>query len=177
MHLFQFWGRFEFLNTYLVKCMLHVCNMLCIISNCKRLLHKNIIQVTFAGWADIFLGCYNFQRKINTTGRESSRLYSQRDRSLHCGHEVRGVQLVLEDRFLHPFQQGQQVQVVPIHTQMEKTSWCKPPKTLILLVLCSKWYCRFFIIIECFGRFSTHSLSSRSSRSSGTLVTRLTLKR
>ncbi len=54
---------------------------------------------------------------MNAQGRKTSHLYSQRDRSLHCDHEVRGVQWVLEDRFLHPFQLGQQVQVVPTYTE------------------------------------------------------------
>lgn len=57
---------------------------------------------------------------IKVTDGENFGGYSQRDRSLHCDHEVRGVQWVLADRLNRPFQQGQQVQVVPTCTDGNK---------------------------------------------------------
>ena len=60
-------------------------------------------------------------KKHVTTGRGSSCQYSQRVQSLHYDHEVQGVQWVLAYHLIHPFQQVQQVRVVPKVTDGEKT--------------------------------------------------------
>lgn len=142
--------------------------------------HKKIIRVTSAGQIVFFLACYNFQSKlINGTSRESSCGYSQRDQSLHCDHEVRGVQWVLANRSLRPSQQGQQVRVVPIFTDGRKLLMFSTKGTACeeMYLICLWIQSGCGVLLQPSISLSTHSLSGGSSRSSSTLVSSLTLNR
>lgn len=93
--------------------------------------------------------------------------YLQRDRSPHCDHAVQEVQWVPADRLLRPFQQGRRVRVIPKLIDSGK-SLMKSTRGTRLLSHSGRGLISFIST-------STHSCSRRSSRSSGTLVSSLTL--
>ena len=124
-------------------------------------------MLLFLWCLSIWLNAATIQSKkmINKTDGERFGGHSQRDQSLQSDHEVRGARWVLAYRLNRPFHQGQQGQVVPTCTHGEKALDVKQARKLIT------FFYEFKDILYC-----PHSLSRRSTRSSSSLISRLTLE-